>query len=255
MKKSTYYFSHDYNASNDVKILFMRQQLGMEGYGIYWFLIEHLADAGGCLPMKIIPVLAMQMQSQEVKVRAVIQEFELFQIVDEEFFSIRLNKSLDKMNELKYVNSIKGKLSAEKRKSTAVKPQLDTSSTIVQQRKGKESKGKEIKRNTIVELPFNSGMFSKAWNDWKEYKKNCHKFSFKTESSESLSLKQLVNLSNHNEQDAIEIINQSIANGWKGFFELKKQSHAKSNPEDKFNAYVEYANRWNPESNPKQNNL
>jgi hypothetical protein len=101
MKKSTYYFSHDYNAANDVKILFMRQQLGMEGYGIYWFLIEHLADAGGCLPMKIIPVLAMQMQSQEVKVRAVISEFELFQLVDDEFFSLRLIKSLDKMNELK----------------------------------------------------------------------------------------------------------------------------------------------------------
>ena len=40
MKKDTFYFSHDYNAHNDVKILFMRQQLGMEGYGIYWFLIE-----------------------------------------------------------------------------------------------------------------------------------------------------------------------------------------------------------------------
>jgi len=95
MKKSTFYFSHDYNAHNDVKILFLRQQLGMEGYGIYWFLIESLADSGGILPMKIIPVLAMQMQTTEVKVEAVIKNYTLFEIVDEEFCSSRLLQHLD----------------------------------------------------------------------------------------------------------------------------------------------------------------
>ena len=142
MKKSTYYFSHDYNAANDVKILFMRQQLGMEGYGIYWYLIEHLADAGGRLPLKIIPVLAMQMQSQEIKIRAVISEFELFEIVDDTFFSIRLLNNLDRVNDLKINNSIKGKLSAEKRKSTAVEQRLNSGAT--KERKGKEITGNEI---------------------------------------------------------------------------------------------------------------
>jgi uncharacterized protein YdaU (DUF1376 family) len=234
MKKSTYYFSHDYNAANDVKILFMRQQLGMEGYGIYWFLIEHLADAGGTLPLKIIPVLAMQTHSQEVKVRAVISEFELFQIVDDEFFSIRLNKSLEKMNELKFANTIKGKLSAEKRNSTAVEPQLNRSST--KERKGKEIKGKET---NIVKLPFNSEMFSKKWNEWKDYKKSCHKFSYKSDSSEKLSLNQLSKLSNNLEPIAIEIINQSIANGWKGFFELKTTQNA-----NRIESVVNWANQF-----------
>ena len=53
MKKETFYFSHDYNARNDTKILYMRQELGMEGYGIYWYLIEALADSGGILPLKM----------------------------------------------------------------------------------------------------------------------------------------------------------------------------------------------------------
>ena len=79
--KESFYFSHDYNAHNDVKILFLRQQLGMEGYGIYWFLVETLADSGGILPLKIIPVLAMQMQVSEIKVKAVIESFDLFQII------------------------------------------------------------------------------------------------------------------------------------------------------------------------------
>jgi uncharacterized protein YdaU (DUF1376 family) len=212
----------------------MRQQLGMEGYGIYWFLIEHLADAGGTLPLKIIPVLAMQTQSQEVKVRAVISEFELFQIVDDEFFSIRLNKSLEKMNELKSVNSIKGKLSAEKRNLTAVEPQLNRSST--KERKGKEIKGKE---SNIVKLPFNSEMFSKKWNEWKDYKKSCHKFCFKSDNSEKLSLNQLFKLSNNLEPIAIEIINQSIANGWKGFFELKTTQNA-----NRIESVVNWANQF-----------
>lgn len=110
-KENTYFFSHDYNAHNDVKILFMRQQLGMEGYGIYWFLIENLANSGGFLPLKIVPVLAMQMQTNEVKVLAVIREFELFEVTDDEFFSIRLNKHLDMMKSF----SENGKKGAEVR--------------------------------------------------------------------------------------------------------------------------------------------
>ena len=111
MKKDTYYFSHDYNAHNDVKILFLRQQLGMEGYGIFWFLIESLADSGGILPMKIIPVLAMQMQVPEIKVKAVIESFDLFMINDEIFFSQRL---LDHL-QIRNVASENGKKGAKKR--------------------------------------------------------------------------------------------------------------------------------------------
>lgn len=110
MNKS-YYFSHDYNSANDVKILFLRQQLGMEGYGIYWFLVENLAQAGGILPMNITPVLAMQMQTNEVKVKAVIEEFNLFTITENGFFSTRLNEHL----KIRLSMQEKGKLNAEKR--------------------------------------------------------------------------------------------------------------------------------------------
>lgn len=91
---NSFYFTHDYNAANDSKILFLRQQLGMEGYGIFWFIVEQLAQSGGFLPVKITPVLAMQMQVTEAKVRSVIGDYELFDIVDENFYSERLNKHL-----------------------------------------------------------------------------------------------------------------------------------------------------------------
>jgi hypothetical protein len=157
--KNTYYFSHDYNAHNDVKVLFMRQQLGMEGYGIYWFLVESLANAGGYLPISMVPILTMQMHSTEAKVYGVIREFDLFKIVDEQFFSIRLNEHLEDIKMLKESKSFAGKKSAEARKlrmlnptdvqhvlntiSTAVEHDINTCST--KERKGKERKGNKEK--------------------------------------------------------------------------------------------------------------
>lgn len=109
------YFSHDYSASDDVKILFLRQQLGMEGVGIYWYIIERLAQAGGRLPVKIIPVLAMQMQTPDVKVSAVINSFDLFNIEKDLFFSQRLINFIDKYTALKQSSSEGGKKGMAKR--------------------------------------------------------------------------------------------------------------------------------------------
>jgi uncharacterized protein YdaU (DUF1376 family)/uncharacterized protein YegP (UPF0339 family) len=108
-----------------------------------------------------------------------------------------------------------------------------------------------------IDYFFNSLIFIENWKTWKEYKKNQFKFNFKSTNSEQIAINHLIKLSDKKEQNAIDIINQSIANGWKGFFQLKTNQNGKTitTPEDKFNAYVEYANRWNPESNPKQNNL
>lgn len=219
MKKDTYYFSHDFNAHNDVKILFLRQQLGMEGYGIFWYLIESLADSGGRMPIKIVPVLAMQMHIQEIKVMAVITEFDLFIIENDQFYSQRLNHHLNKRDEIKKINSEKGKLSAEKRRiSTAVEPQLNSSST-------KEKKEKESKENEIdIVYPFGYD-FKVKWGEWLDYKKKEHKFTFKSKKTEQIALNQLEELCNFNEQNAIQIINQSIGNGWKGFFKLQNQNN------------------------------
>ena len=89
----------------------MRQALGIESVGIFWYIIERMAQAGGKLPMKIIPVLAMQMQVTEPKVYAVVTNYELFEIENEIFFSRRLQLSLG----LRETLQIAGKKGAEKR--------------------------------------------------------------------------------------------------------------------------------------------
>lgn len=45
--KNANWFEHDYNARNDQKILMLRAEYGMEGYGIYWSLIETMAEDKG----------------------------------------------------------------------------------------------------------------------------------------------------------------------------------------------------------------
>ena len=77
-----------------------------------------------------------------------------------------------------------------------------------------------------VKNPF-SEFFTSYWLKWKEYKAKEHKFKYKSEHSENSALNDLFKLSSGNEQTAIAIINQSISNGWKGFFELKNQTNVK----------------------------
>ncbi len=71
-------------------------------------------------------------------------------------------------------------------------------------------------------LPWESDIFINYWNSWKEFKKVHHKFNYKTAISEQMALKDLSKLSGGIEELALKIIEQSIAKGWKGFFELKE---------------------------------
>ena len=237
MKKNTYYFSHDYNSRNDTKILFLRMQLGMEGYGIYWYLIESLAESGGTLPLQLIPVLAMQMHTTEAKVNAVVNAFSLFEITDDLFFSIRLNEHLEKVNQIKLSASQRGKLSAEKRKSTKIQQSVELPvEHTVEQRKGKERKVNK----TIITNSFSKD-FLNDWKIWIDFKKTNFKFTYKTIESEQIAFNHLYKISNENQSTAREIINVSIANGYKGLFELKTNQNAKPTNQQLQN---EYANRW-----------
>jgi len=133
MNKS-FYFQHDYNASNDFKILFLRQQLGIEAYGIYWYIIEQLAQSNGRMPLKIVPVIAMQIQTTADKVSAVIKNYDLFTIEDDDFFSIRLLQQIEWRRDLSESGKRGGLKSAEIRKNKA--PLQATLEAKSKQRKG-----------------------------------------------------------------------------------------------------------------------
>ena len=95
MKKDAYYFSHDANSQDDPKCMLLIDQLGMEGYGIFWALIERLRQEKEYkLPFAIVPSLARRWATSKEKVEVVIKNFALFIIIDDCFFSERLLRSM-----------------------------------------------------------------------------------------------------------------------------------------------------------------
>ena len=110
----------------------------MEGYGIYWYLIEQLANAGGKLPLELIPVLSMQMHCTDVKVNGVLMNFDLFTIESGEFWSHRLQDHLD----LRLKLSQSGKAGANNRWKNG-----GAIGGAIGEGNAKERKGKEIKGN------------------------------------------------------------------------------------------------------------
>lgn len=89
--------------------------------------------------------------------------------------------------------------------------------------------GKGGKRSPVeVQLPWDTESFRKAWEEWKEYRRQEHGFKYKTATSQSGALSELFSLSMGNETNAIEIMRQSEANGWKGFFKLKDKNDGKT---------------------------
>ena len=96
MKKDAYYFPHDSNSQDDPKCMTLIDQLGMEGYGIFWALIEKLrAEKDYKLPLTVMPAFAKRWGTSKEKVEAVIKSYNLFKISNNYFFSLRLKKSME----------------------------------------------------------------------------------------------------------------------------------------------------------------
>ena len=92
MKKDAYYFPHFCNAKNDRKILRVRKELGIEGYGIFFMLLEILRDQTDFkYPIDDVDLLADDFGTSEQKVRTVICNYNLFKVdKKEKFFSPKL---------------------------------------------------------------------------------------------------------------------------------------------------------------------
>lgn len=93
------------------------------------------------------------------------------------------------------------------------------------EKKTREQKEQErvLKMFGKMVFPYDSVSFKQMFSNWIEYRRKEHGFKYKSEISMQGALKRIAELSNGNEDNAIQIISQSIENGWKGFFELKNK--------------------------------
>jgi hypothetical protein len=140
MDKEAFYFPHFCNARHDRKIRRLRRELGVEGYGIYFMLLETLREQQDLMyPMDDLDLLSDEFGVSEAKIRTTICNYELFEVdTDQKFFSPKMLVYLEPYFRMKQQRKLAGKASAEKRISTTVERPFN---------KGKESKVNEIKEN------------------------------------------------------------------------------------------------------------
>lgn len=166
MDKDAFYFPHFSNARHDRKIKRVIKELGVEGYGIFFMLLEVLREQLDFkYPLKDIDLLADEFKTSEEKVRVVILKYELFDKDDEEmFFSPKFDEYMKPYLKMKEQRREAGLKSAEKRR---IQRSLNESCNIVdnvfertfnekQQSKVKESKVKESKKE-------HSAFFESVW--------------------------------------------------------------------------------------------
>lgn len=202
MGKEAYYFSHDSNAKDDPKCSLLIEELGLEGYGIFWILVEVLRDQPNYrYPLKMLPILARKYNTTTAKIEVVVKNYALFEIKEEEFFSVSL---LNRM-EQKEAKSLKAKESANARwlkvqsdgNANALQTQSD--SNAIKESKGKENKEKENKieeRKTAFgyslkefEKTYPKDMLTAFFRYWSEKNKSGTKMKWELEKTFELSLR------------------------------------------------------------------
>jgi len=90
-------------------------------------------------------------------------------------------------------------------------------------------------------LPFEENEFLEAWETWKKERRNIVKGQY-TERAQQLGANKLATLSRGDMQRAIDIINQSIEYGWKGFFPIREE-RGKNRPALDASAALKWANQ------------
>ena len=95
-------------------------------------------------------------------------------------------------------------------------------------------------RNEVKDvLVFPSFEFQNIWEQWIQYKKDEHKDTYKSSKTEQIAINNLIKLCSGNLQVAEEIVNNSIANKYKGLFEIKTYGQ-KAAPKDKMQQYLDH---------------
>jgi len=188
MKKDAYYFPHFSNARNDSKILKLRRILGIEGYGIYFMLLEILREQSEFkLPLNVVDDLEFEFRVSKEKINSVITHFELFEIIDNKFFSPKLMLYLQPYIE----KTERARYAANKRWlniqiDANADANADTNAMQGKERKVKESKVKKEKEvftppslDEVKQFFTDNGYINadKAWNyyndgNWKDSKGN-----------------------------------------------------------------------------------
>lgn len=178
MKKEAYYFSHDSSARNDEKILALRMDLGWEGYGIYWAIIEMLREANAYEMRTQYNRIAFGLQVSEEMIKSIVESYGLFTINKDVFFSESLNYRMD----LKEAKSKQAREAALKSWESRRKKKEESDSNANVMRTHSDSNASKVKEIKVKEIKENIYYYEKDGLKLthEEYRKLCKDYPVTT---------------------------------------------------------------------------
>jgi hypothetical protein len=150
------YFSHDYGARNDPKLIKLQIEMGQEGKGIYWDLIEIMYEQNGILKFSEIDCYSFSLKTDTDKIKRILCDFNLFTTTCD----VIENESVKRRLQQRELKSIKALESINNRwKKTVIRDKIRT----------------YYDRNTIKEVKDinkRKNIYTQDFdNFWKEYPK------------------------------------------------------------------------------------
>jgi hypothetical protein len=232
----------------------------MIGYGIWWAIVEDLYNNSNILE-RDYESIAYDLRVKVEIIKKIVEDFDLF-ILNEKYFS---SASIDRRLNFRNKKSVSASESASKRwdknanalnddanalnnDANAMRTKCEGNAHAREKERKKESKVNKINSNANASpewaidfenynpkliYPFEFKAFAEKWDLWSKFrvKKRWGRYE---EIGEQSALKKISLLSAGSLDDCLEIIDQSIAGGWRSFNELKKsknqQSAANGNP-------------------------
>ena len=94
-----HYFKHDFLADEDSKLQDLLYELGNEGYGIYWRIVERLYRQNGTVEYNL-KRLSYNIRVDENTIKKVCEDFGLFVIKDGQLSSNRVSREIQEYNNI-----------------------------------------------------------------------------------------------------------------------------------------------------------
>lgn len=138
--KDTFYFPHDYNSRTDEKIKLLIRKHGIEGYGIFWAIIEDLYNNTNVLRLDYDGI-AYDLRTNYDTVKSVINDFDLFVITGDFFGSKSIERRLQERNEKseKARKSVSNRWGKYERNTNVIRDEYERN-TIKERKERKERK-------------------------------------------------------------------------------------------------------------------
>ena len=197
MSKDAYYFSHDSNARNDQRLMKVRMQYGIRGYGIYFAVVEILRDNQDyTLNVDDISSIAFDLRDDVDVISDIILNYDLFVVEDDVFYSKSLKRRMLALDEKRQKLASAGK----KGGLSKARKMLEAKSKQGSSNKVKESKINKTKVNDInkrmllfkeslqkYKKQYGSVVLLDFYNYWSEPNKSNTKMLWETKTTFEIS--------------------------------------------------------------------